>query len=86
MTATSPDGVAAETWAATWISGPCPVEGFGNDSGYAVAWVQVDGGARLQALVSGADAPAPGTRGWVKSHDVGDESIDVFSAQVGASA
>jgi hypothetical protein len=72
-------------WAATWISGPCPVEGFGNDDGYAVAWVQVDDGPRLQALVAGANAPAPGTRGWVNRHLVGDESIDVFSARVGTS-
>ncbi|HEY3669621.1 MAG TPA: hypothetical protein VGN51_01710 [Acidimicrobiia bacterium] len=45
----------------------------------------MDDGPRLQALVAGANAPAPGTRGWVNRHLVGDESIDVFSARVGTS-
>ena len=85
MTAATPDDQAAEIWASTWISSPCPVDGFGSESGYSVAWVQVTDGPRLQALVAGNEALAPGTPGRVRSHDVGDESIDVFTAGWGTS-
>ena len=85
MTASRTDDQEAEIWASTWISSPCPVDGFGSESGYSVAWVQVIDGPRLQALVAGDAAPPPGTPGRVQSHDVGDESIDVFTAASGTS-
>jgi hypothetical protein len=84
MTESTWSGAPADVWAATWVSGPCPVDGFGGESGYSVAWVQVSDGPRLQVLVDGSDAPAPGISGRVSTHAVGDQSIDLFTPDAGA--
>lgn len=68
----------AEVWAATWVPGPSPVEGFGDASGYAVAWVQVPGGPRLQALVEGSGVPECGAAGRARTREVAEERICVF--------
>lgn len=72
------DARPAEVWGSTWVPGPSPVEGFGTDAGYAVAWVRLHEGPMLQVVVDGAAAPAPGSPGTVRTAPVGDESIDVF--------
>jgi hypothetical protein len=76
----------AEVWASTWVPGPSPLEGIGDGSGYAVAWVQVHGGRMLQAVVDGVAAPAPGVPGRVRSGALEDEAIDVFEPDVGGRA
>jgi hypothetical protein len=78
--ATSP----AEVWGSTWIPGPSPIAGFGDDSGYSIAWVRVAEGSMVQVVVDGTEAPAPGTRGDVRSFAVDDETIDVFAPSAGA--
>jgi hypothetical protein len=70
----------AEVWAATWVPGPSPVEGFGDASGYAVAWVQVPGGERLHVLVDGTGAPRCGAIGRVRTAQV--RTAQVRTAQV----
>ena len=74
----------AEVWGSTWVPGPSPVEGFGDDTGYSVAWVRVDDGTMLQVVVNAAAAPAPGVTGEVWSAAVRAETIDVFSPMEGA--
>ena len=78
--ATSP----AEVWGSTWIPGPSPIAGFGDDSGYSIAWVRVTDGPMVQVVVDGTAAPPPGARGNVQSYAVDDETIDVFTPSAGA--
>jgi hypothetical protein len=72
--------IPAEVWGSTWIPGPSPLEGFGDATGYSIAWVRVIGGPMLQVLVDGVAAPEPGARGAVRSAPVDDGTIDVFTA------
>jgi hypothetical protein len=74
----------AEVWGSTWIPGPSPIDGFGDDTGYSIAWVRVIDGPMLQVLVDGTSAPASGARGDVRSFPVDDETIDVFTPSIGA--
>ena len=83
MTESTWRGAPAKVWAATWVSGPCPVDGFGEASGYSVAWVQVSDGPRLQVLVNGSDAPAPGIPGRVSTRSVDDQSFEAFTPDAG---
>ena len=69
----------AEVWASTWVLGAPPVEGLGTDEGYGLAFVRLEDGSTLQALVEGAGAPEPGAPGRVRAVAVGDEEIDVFT-------
>jgi hypothetical protein len=73
----------AEVWGSTWIPGPSPIAGFGDDTGYSIAWVRVADGPMLQVLVDGAAAPEPGAPGEVRSCTVDDETIDVFTPSPG---
>jgi hypothetical protein len=66
----------ATVWAATWVPSRSPIDGFGAD-GYAVAWIDLDEGERIQVLVDGP-APAPGAAGTVESRAFGDASVQVF--------
>jgi hypothetical protein len=76
---TPPAGTsAAEVWASTWIPRPSPLEDFGNDAGYSVAWVRTPDSLILQVLVDADHAPPQGATGEVKPTSVGDDSIDVF--------
>jgi hypothetical protein len=76
----------AEVWASTWVPGPAPMEGIGDASGYAVAWVQVHDGPMLQVVVDGDAPPAPGASGRLRSGAIGDETIDVFVPDAGGRA
>ncbi len=77
--------MTAEVWGSTWVPGPCPIEGFGDDAGYPVAWVRDADGTMLQVVVGAAAAPTPGALGEVTATTVGDETIDVFTPMDGAS-
>ena len=66
----------ARVYAATWIPGAFALEGFGGE-GYAVAWVDLDQGPRIQVLVEGG-APAPDTPGTVDAIALEPYSIPVF--------
>jgi uncharacterized OB-fold protein len=65
--AASPDVVSASgrgrVVASTWVPAAFGIEGFGAD-GFGVAWVDLDGGPRVQVLV-GEQAPDPDTTGTV---------------------
>jgi hypothetical protein len=83
----SPTGSAtAEVWGSTWIPEPSPIEGFGDDAGYSIAWVRVGQGPMLQVIVEDVSPPAPGVTGEVRSHPVDDEAIDVFTPAAGGDA
>jgi hypothetical protein len=84
VNATSAGAQPAEIWASTWIPGPSPIEGLGDESGYSLAFVRLRGGPMLQVLVDGGSAPAPGVTGHVRSIRVDDGEIDVFTAAAGA--
>jgi hypothetical protein len=73
----------AEVWGSTWIPGPSPIARFGDDTGYSIAWVRVPDGSMVQVVVDGPAAPAPGTRGDVRSFALDDEAIDVFRPSSG---
>jgi hypothetical protein len=79
-------GNIAEVWGSTWIPGPAPLQGYGSEAGYSVAWVRVLDGAMIQVLVATDSAPSPGTTGHVHSVDAADETIDVFEPDAGASS
>ena len=83
MSARNGEVTPAEVWGSTWIPGPSPVEGYGDASGYSIAWVRVTGGPMLQVLVDGSAAPEPGAPGAVRSVAVGDETLDVFTPSTG---
>jgi hypothetical protein len=78
--------VTAEVWGSTWVPSPCPIEGVGDDAGYAVAWVRAADGRMLQVVVDAAAAPAPGVVGAVTTRAVADETIEVFTPAQGAGA
>jgi hypothetical protein len=78
--ATSP----AEVWGSTWIPGPSPIAGFGDDAGYSIAWVRGIDGPMVQVLVDGTMPPPPGARGDVRSVAVDDQTLDVFTPKSGA--
>lgn len=78
--------MTAEVWGSTWVPGPCPIEGFGDDAGYSVAWVRDADGKLRQVVVDAAEAPALGVLGEVAATVVGDETIDVFTPLEGARA
>ena len=86
MTTSPPTRATAEVWGSTWVPGPAPIDGFGDEAGYSVAWVRVHDGPMLQVIVNGATAPPPGVAGEVSSADVGDETIDVFTPADGEGA
>ena len=65
--------------AATWVPGRFGLEGFGAD-GYSVAWVELDDGPRVQALVADA-APARDTRGVVDVVILDGVEVPVFVAE-----
>ena len=69
---------AAVVWAATWVPSPSPIEGYGAE-GYAVCWVDLADGGRVQVLVDG-EAPAPGTAGVIRDRLFGDVSVDLFES------
>ncbi len=75
-----------EVWGSTWVPSPSPIDGFGDDSGYAIAWVRVLDGPMLQVVVDADHAPLPGATGEVRSASVDDETIDVFTPEAGADA
>jgi hypothetical protein len=83
VTAVRGGEIPAEVWGSTWIPQPSPLEGFGDATGYSIAWVRVTDGPMLQVLVQDAAAPEPGARGSVRSCRVGDEAIDVFTLSTG---
>ena len=84
MTAPPAAARTAEVWGSTWIPGPSPVEGLGDDTGYSLAFVRVHDGPMLQVVVDADHAPAPGATGEVTSAAVDDETIDVFTPAAGA--
>ena len=86
MTASSAGARTAEVWGSTWVPGPSPVEGFGDDAGYSIAWVRVHHGPMLQVVVNATAAPAPGVIGEVRSAEIDDETIDAFTPAAGAGA
>ena len=63
-------------WSSTWVPSPSPVDGFGPE-GYAVCWVDLDDGTRVQVLATGP-APEAGTPGRVGDRTFGEETISVF--------
>lgn len=67
-------------WAATWVPSASPIEGFGSE-GYAVCWVDLAAGPRVQVLAAG-DAPPPGTSGTVGTATFGDVRVDLFEWSV----
>jgi len=69
----------ARVFAATWIPSPFALEGFGAD-GFAVAWVDLDGGPRVQVLAEG-HAPEPGVPGTVHTVVLEPYSLPVFRAE-----
>ena len=62
MTAPNGQETPAEVWGSTWIPGPSPVDGFGDATGYSIAWVWMVDVPMLQVLVDAASAPEPGAR------------------------
>ena len=84
MTASNGGTTPAEVWGSTWIPGPSPVDGFGDATGYSIAWVRASDGRMLQVLVDGTAAPEPGAPGAVRSVAAGDDSLDVFAPSTGA--
>lgn len=86
MTAPSAATRTAQVWGSTWVPSPSPVDGFGTDSGYSVAWVRAHDGPMLQVVVEADHAPVPGATGEVRSATVGGETIDVFTPASGAGA
>jgi len=69
----------AEVWGSTWVPGPSPIEGIGDDTGYSIAWVRTRDGRMLQVVVDDTTAPAPDVVGDVRALAVGEETIDVFT-------
>lgn len=69
----------ATVWAATWVPSAAPIAGFGAE-GYAVAWVDLGTGARIQVLVDG-EQPGPGTLGRIEERTIGDTPVSVFVAE-----
>jgi hypothetical protein len=61
---------------ATWVPARFGLDGFGGD-GYAVAWVDLDAGPRVQVLVEGS-APDPESRGTVEVVPVEPVELPVF--------
>ena len=86
MTVSPTEGRTAEVWGSTWIPSPSPIEGFGDDTGYSVAWVRVIDGPMLQVVVNSTVAPEPGVIGEVWPAEVDDETIDAFTPAAGADA
>lgn len=86
MNGASPGVRPAEVWGSTWIPSPCPVEGLGAESGYALAFVRVHGGPMLQVVVDAESAPSPGVTGDVRSVALDDGEIDVFAPAPGVEA
>ena len=72
---------SAVVWAATWVPSPSPIDGYGAD-GYAVGWVDLADGSRMQVLVDG-EAPSPGTNGVVRNRTFGDIDVELFEASEG---
>lgn len=68
--------VAGSVWAATWVPAASPIAGFG-ESGYAVAWIDLADGRRVQVLVDGT-APTPGTTGRIERRPVGEATVELF--------
>jgi hypothetical protein len=64
--------------AATWVPASFDVDGFGDD-GYAVAWVDLDAGPRVQVFVADA-APEPDVRGSVGLLELNGIALPVFRA------
>jgi hypothetical protein len=54
----------ATVWSSTWVPAPSPLPGFGGD-GYAVCWVDLADGPRIQVLGCGGPLE-PGTTGAVR--------------------
>lgn len=65
-------------WASTWVPGRFPLDD-GETTGYAVAWVDVDG-RRVQHLVRG-EAPAPGATGTCRDEEIGGWTVPVFEPE-----
>jgi hypothetical protein len=86
MTAPQAAARTAEVWGSTWIPGPSPVEGLGDDTGYSLAFVREHDGPMLQVFVDADHAPAPGATGEVMAKAIDDETIDVFTLAAGADA
>ena len=70
---------AGQVVAATWVPSPFGLEGFGGD-GYGVAWVDLDDGPRVQALVADTAPPAD-ARGSVHVVVLEGVTIPVFGVQ-----
>jgi uncharacterized OB-fold protein len=62
--------------ASTWVTASLGLDDFGAD-GYGVAWIDLDDGPRVQALVAGA-APDPDVHGTVDIVEVGALAAPVF--------
>lgn len=62
--------------ASTWVAASLGLDGFGAD-GYAVAWVDLDAGPRVQTLVAD-EAPSPDVRGTVDVAELSSVVVPVF--------
>jgi len=71
---------AGRVIAATFVPSAFGIEGFGGD-GYGVAWVDLDGGPRVQALVADA-APPAGAHGAVDVLVLHDVTIPVLEVRL----
>ena len=63
-------------WASTWVPGRMPLIDDGT-VGYAVAWVDLADGRRVQHLVLG-EAPEPGAAGRSHLEELGGLTVPVF--------
>lgn len=63
-------------WSATWVPSASPYPGYG-DEGYAVCWVDLDGGDRVQVLAVGP-RPEPGATGQMSTLTLDEISLEVF--------
>jgi hypothetical protein len=67
----------ATVWGSTWVLGRHPLSEDGV-VGYAVAWIDLDEGERVQHLVMAEEAPLPGTLGAVTVEVMGGYEVPVF--------